>query len=68
MEGSGDDIRCASGFLCKLVRVQAGWHVVFDVLEKQFLKALHQDGAECHWAVVLPTGHCTLLRFGDDGG
>ncbi len=35
---------------CKLVRVQAGWNVV---LENQFLKALHQNGGECHRVVVI---------------
>ncbi len=32
MESSG-----SVGFECKLVRVQAGWNVVFDVLKNQFL-------------------------------
>ncbi len=54
MEGSGDVILCGSvGSECKLVRVQAGWDVVFDVLENQFLKALHQNEGECHRVVVI---------------
>ncbi len=54
MEGSGDGVLCGSvGSEYKLVRVQAGWDVVFDVLENQFLKALHQNGGECHRAVVI---------------
>ncbi len=34
------------------MRVQAGWDVVFDVLETQFLKAFYQNGSECYRAVV----------------
>ena len=33
--------------------VQAVWDVVFDVLENQFFKALHQNESECHRAVVV---------------
>ncbi len=51
---SGDGILCGSaGFECKLVWVPAGWDVVFDVLENQFFKALHQNGGECHRVVVV---------------
>ncbi len=54
MEGCGYNILCGSlGSECKLVRVQADWDVVFDVLKNQFLKALHQNGGECHRAVVV---------------
>ncbi len=35
---------------CKLMKVQAGWDVVLDVLKNQFLKALHQNGGECYRA------------------
>lgn len=50
VEGSGDGILCGSvGSKSKLVRVQAGWDVVLDVLENQFLKALHQNGDECQY-------------------
>ncbi len=38
---------------CKLVRVQAGCDVVFDLLESQFLRALHQNGGECHRVAVV---------------
>lgn len=39
---SGDDIFCGPvGYGCKLLSVQASWDVVFDVLEKRFLKTLH---------------------------
>ncbi len=31
----------------KLVRVQAGWDVEFDLLENQCLKALPQNGGGC---------------------
>ncbi len=34
------------------MRVQAGWDVLFEVLENQFLKAL-QNGGGCHKAVVI---------------
>ncbi len=54
MEGSGDGILCGSvGSECKLMRVQAGWDFVFDVLENQFLKALHQNVGECHRAIAI---------------
>ena len=36
-----------------MVRVQAGRDVIFDVLENKLLKAIHQDGCECHRAVVI---------------
>ncbi len=71
VEGSGDDILC--GLVCsecKLLRVQAGWDVVFDVLENQFLKALHQNGGECHRVVVDSwlIWHCRLFMYRNDGG
>ncbi len=54
MEGTGYGTLCGSvGSECKLVRVMAGLDVVFDVLENQFLKALHQNGGECHGAAVV---------------
>ena len=49
MEGSGYGILIGS--VCSdsiLVRVQAGRDVISDVLENQFLKALHQDGGESY--------------------
>lgn len=43
MEISRKGILCRStGSEYKLVRVQTGWEVVFDVLANQFLKALYQ--------------------------
>ncbi len=69
MESSGAGILCGSaGSECKLVRVQTGRDVVLNVLENQFLKALHQDGGECHRAVVILIRHCRLFRHRDDGG
>ncbi len=54
VEDSRDGILCGSvGSEYKLVRVQASWDVVFDVLKNQFLKALHQNGGECHRVVVV---------------
>lgn len=54
MEGSRDGIFCESvGLVCELVRVQAVWDVVFDVLGSLFLKALLKNGGECHRAVVI---------------
>lgn len=35
------------------LRVRAGWEVALDVLENHFLKALHQNGGECHRAVIV---------------
>lgn len=56
MTGSRYDILCGS--VCSesvLLRVQARREVDFDFLENQFLKALHQDGGQSHWAVVIKT-------------
>ncbi len=58
MEGSGP-----VGSECTLVRVQAGWDVVIDVVKNQFLKTLNQNGGECHRAVDVQTssvGEATL--------
>lgn len=47
MGGSEYDILYgAVGCDRKLARVQAGWHVVFDVPENQLLRVLHQNGWE----------------------
>lgn len=41
-EDSGDVILSGSfGTKSKLMKVQAGWDLIFDVLDNQFLKALH---------------------------
>ena len=59
-----------SGILCGsvgsesiLVRVQAVRDVVSDVLESQFLEALHQDGGESCRMVVFKTRHSRLFRY-----
>lgn len=42
MEGSGYGVLSGPvGSECILERVQAVWEVVFDVLENEYLKALH---------------------------
>ena len=58
------------GFFCgsvgsesRLVRIQAGRHVVIDVVENQLLKALHQDGVGSHRVVVIKTRHSRLFRY-----
>ena len=54
MEASGDGVLSGSvGSDCKLVRVQTNWDVVLYVVVNQFLKALHQNGGECHKVVVI---------------
>lgn len=54
MEGSGYGILLGSvGSECRPLRVQAGWDVLFDVLERQFLKALHKNRSECHRGLVV---------------
>lgn len=35
---------------------------IFDMLHKKLLKALHNDGGECHRWVIVKAGHCRLLR------
>ncbi len=46
VEGSGDGVLWGSvGLESKLMRVQTGWYVVFDVLKNQFLKVIHQGGS-----------------------
>lgn len=63
---SRDGVLCGTvGSVSKLVRVQAGWNVVFDVLENKLLKALHQYGGECHRPIV-QTRHCRLFRYRHD--
>lgn len=53
MKGSCYDILGGSlGPESIMVRAQAGLDVVFVMLENQFLKALYQDGVECHMAEV----------------
>lgn len=50
-----------------LVRVQAGWDDVSDVLYNQFLKAIHRDAGR----VVVSTTRKAFLDTGtmvDDGG
>ena len=50
VKGSRCGILCGSvGSESILVRVLADWDVVFDVLENQFLKLLHQDGVRAIW-------------------
>ncbi len=47
MEGSEDGILCGSvGSASQLVRAKTDWDVVFDVLDNQFLKALHRNGGD----------------------
>lgn len=42
---SNDDFLSGSvGCDCKLAKVQAGWHGVFDLLENQLLRVFHQHG------------------------
>lgn len=38
------------GSKSKSVRVWAGWDVIFDLQENQFLQALYQSEGECHSA------------------
>ena len=42
---------------------QAGRDVIFDVLEEQFLKALHQDGGESYRGIVIKTRHSRLYWY-----
>lgn len=38
---------------CTLLRVRAGWDILFDALERQFLKARHTNWSECHGGIVI---------------
>ena len=61
VEGSGYGIPCGFvGSESKLVRVQAGWD------ENQFLKALNQNGGECHRVLVMKNRHCGLFKYKDN--
>ena len=40
-----------------LLMVKAGRDVVFDVLQNQFPKALHQDGGNSHRVVIIRTSN-----------
>ncbi len=42
----------------------SGWDVVFDVLENQFLKVLHQNVGECHRVVVSRRDTANFLSTG----
>ena len=67
MNACGYGMRCGSlGSEGILLRVQAGRNVVFEVLENQFLKALHQDGVESHKAAVVKTKHSRISRYRND--
>ena len=60
---------CGSvGSESRLVRVQAGRDVVFDVRENQFLNTLHKNGGKSHRAVVIKTRQSRLLRYRDNDG
>lgn len=48
------------------MRVLAGRDAIIDVLKNKFVKAIHQDGVECHSVVVICSTHLRLYR--DDGG
>lgn len=56
---SGDDNLCGSvGSECKMLGVQAGRDVIFDVLQNQLLNTLRQDWGECHREVIVSlSGH-----------
>lgn len=56
---SGDDNLCGSvGSECKMLGVQAGRDVIFDVLQNQLLNTLCQDWGECHREVIVSlSGH-----------
>lgn len=54
MGGRGYGILTESaGSDCTLLRVRAGWDILFDALERQFLKALHTNWSECHGGLVI---------------
>lgn len=49
------------GSECRPLRVQAGWDVHFDVLERQFLKALHKNRSECHRGATHSPGFISVF-------
>nr|XP_049575848.1 uncharacterized protein LOC125968620 [Syngnathus scovelli] len=69
VEGRADGIlRGPLGTVRKLERVNGGGENGLDVLHDQPLKALHDDGRQCHRAVVIEAGRCRFLRHRNDGG
>ena len=54
MEGGGDCIISGPvGPICKLIGVQGGREFKLDVWHDKPLEALHDDGGQCHRAVVI---------------
>ena len=48
--------------------VKAGRDVVFDVLQNQFPKALHQDGGNSHRVVIIRTSNRNDVGCLEAGG
>ena len=67
VKGSRYNMLCGSvGSDSILVRVQADRNFVSDVLEKQFLETLPQNGGDSHRVVVIKTRHRWLFRYRND--